>query len=97
VITDTLNKKSHPAITSDRWHVVHARWSGDRGGEPRFVRSIVSEHDDNASATKEARGILAKLAPEMANRPRARRDQVFVRKPDYKSLKTAKRVQKRRK
>src|SRR5690349_21089163 len=97
MIKDTLNRKSHPAVTSDRWHVIHARWGGDPAGDPRFVRSIVSEHGDSAAATKSARDLLAALAPEMAARRRETRDQVLVRKPGYKSLKTAKRIERRSK
>ncbi len=96
MIRDTTNRKSIPAITSDRWHVIHARWSGDPAGEPRFERSIVSEHEDRAAAASAAREILSSLTTEMTARPRGRRDQVFVRKPNYKSLKTARRRDRRR-
>ena len=97
MIKETFNRKSSPALTSDRWHVVHARWSGASSGAPRFERSIVSEHDDSATAASAARKVLSSLAREMAARSRETRDQIFVRKPDYKSLKTAKRVERRRK
>jgi hypothetical protein len=97
MIKDTVNRKSHPAVTSDRWHVIHSRWGGERAGDPRFVRSIVSEHGDSADATKSARALVAALAPEMVSRTSETRDQVLVRKPGYKSLKTARRVEKRSK
>lgn len=96
MIRETLNKKSTLAVTSDRWHVVYARWSGVVAEVPRFERSIVSEHDDKAAAVEAARRLASTYPAEMADRPRERRDQVFVRRPGYKSLKSAKRTEKRR-
>ena len=98
MIQEVINRKNSPAVTSNRWHVVHAQWSGDAAKDPRFVRSIVSEHEDRASAATAAREFIASLKPTMAGRPVAGRDQVFVRRPDFKSLKsTSKRVKKHRK
>lgn len=97
MIQEILNKKNLPAITSDHWHVVRARWSGDASGRPSFVRSIVSEHEDCGAATAAAEQILTSLGETMNEREPDARDQVFVRRPDFKSLKTAKRVSKRRK
>ena len=96
MIRETI-KKNNPAVTSDRWHVIIARWSGDPSGEPRFERSIVSEHDDSTAALSAAREIKSALAPQMATRSRETRDQVFVRRPSSMSLKTARRVERRRK
>lgn len=96
MIKETLSKKRHPALTSDQWHVVHARWSGETKGEPRFEREIVSEHEGRDSAAVAGRKIVASIAKEMAARPRDRRDQILVRRPSYKSLKTAGRLEKRR-
>jgi hypothetical protein len=96
MIRETQSRKRNPAITSDAWHVVHARWSGNRAAEPRFDRSIVSEHVDRTAATDAARTLVAELATEMYGRPHAHRDQIFVRRPRYKSLKSATRVEKRR-
>ena len=96
MIRETL-KKNSLAVTSDRWHVILARWSGDPTGEPRFERSIVSEHDDSAAALNAARAIKSEIAPNMAIRSPETRDQVFVRRPSSTSLKTAKRVERRRK
>ena len=96
MIHETQSKKHNPAITSDSWHVVHARWAGNRSADARFERSIVSEHADRAAATLAARDLVAALATEMYGRPHAHRDQIFVRQPEYKSLKTATRVEKRR-
>jgi hypothetical protein len=101
MIRELLNRKNTPAVTSDHWHVVVARLSGEPSGKPskspRFERSIVSEHDDRASAVTAAREIVSTFVVEMAGRERSARDQVFVRKPKFKSLKTARRVSKRRK
>jgi hypothetical protein len=97
MIRETINRKSSPAVTSDQWHVLHARWSGDLEGEPRFLRSIVSEHADSAAAANAARKIVSLFTKEMVARPRETRDQILVRRPGYKSLKTAKRVEKRHK
>jgi hypothetical protein len=96
MIRETLSRRRSPALTSDRWHVVHARWSGDRSGEPRFLRTIVSEHEDRVAARSAARAVVDSIAGEMADRPQELRDQILVRRPGFKSLKSAKRVQRRR-
>jgi hypothetical protein len=98
MIQEVLNHKMTPALTSDRWHVVLAKWTDQAPGVSRFVRSIVSEHDTRDSATTAALGLKATLKPAMADRPLEGRDQVFVRRPDFKSLKsTNKRVPRRKK
>src|SRR5688572_3307125 len=38
MIQETLSSKQRPAITSNRWHVVHARWSGERTNQTKFLR-----------------------------------------------------------
>ena len=96
MIQETLSSKRRPALTSNRWHVVHARWSGERSEEPSFVRTIVSEHDDRASAARDAREIVSRLSAEMSTRPLSERDQLFIRRPGFRSLKIASRVQRRR-
>lgn len=97
MIHELINRKNLPALTSDQWHVVHARLAGESKGKPSFERSIVSEHEDRAAAAIAAKRVLVSLAPMMDGRSPEGRDQVFVRKPDFKSLKTAKHVAKRRK
>lgn len=97
MIEETLSRKKRPALTSDHWHVLHAHWSGETSGKARFEREIVAERDDRASASDAAREIVAALAEEMRARPRAQRDQILVRRPAFKSLKTAGRVEKRSK
>jgi hypothetical protein len=91
LIQETLSRNSNPALTSDRWHVLHARWSNESSRAPLFVRSIVSEHDDHAAAVRAAEAFLTKIMPGMSDRQPATRDQVLVRPPAYKSLKTGKR------
>ena len=95
MIQDTVTRSRRAALTSDRWHVVHARWAGDPSGEADFTRTIVSEHEDRPSAVKAAREILTSMATEQAARSATQRDQVFVRKPEFKSFKSAKRVDNR--
>ena len=88
---ETLNRASRPAITSDHWHVVLAKWSDDRPGELPFIRAIVSEHDDRAHAIVAAKALVKTVAVDEASRPASDRDEVFVRRPNFKSLKFAKR------
>lgn len=97
MIRETNSSKNSPALTSDRWHVVRAAFSGETSGKPRFARSIVSEHEDRAAAVTAAREIFSSISPEMKTREPGERDQIFVRKPEFKTLKLAKRVQKHRK
>ena len=97
MIQEIINRKNLPAVTSDHWHVVHARLAGETKGKPSFERSIVSEHEDRAAAAVAAKRVMISLATMNDGRSPEGRDQVFVRKPDFKSLKTAKRVAKRRK
>jgi hypothetical protein len=92
-----LNRKNLSAVTSDQWHVVRARLSEEPSAKPRFVRSVVSEHIDRVSAVTAAKQIVLTFKVEMAGRPAAACDQVFVRRPEFKSLKLAKRVLKHRK
>lgn len=49
---------------------------------------IVSEHDDRTACCAAARELRALLAKD-SKMPLAQRDEVFVRKPNYKSLKAA--------
>jgi hypothetical protein len=96
MIHETKSSKRNPAVTSDRWHVVHARWSGKPAPTPRFERTIVSEHADRKTATAAARKLVASLTTEMYGRPHEHRDQIFVRQPEYKTLKSAARVDRHR-
>jgi hypothetical protein len=95
LIKETLSQKNNPSVTSDCWHVIHARWSGEMKGTPLFDREIVSEHADRDLATAAARKMVAALAKTMTKRAPERRDQVLVRRPGYKSLKSAVRFHRR--
>lgn len=92
MIKETNSRKNSPAITSDQWHVVRASWNGLLGGEPRFDRAIVSEHEDRRSAQLAGRALAEQVAREWSGRPAEHCDQVLVRPPDYKSLKSSKRI-----
>jgi hypothetical protein len=95
MIREILTPNRHPAVTSDCWHVVHARWDGVARERPLFVRSIVSEHDDREHALAAARALRASNAPSMADRETTRRDQIYVRRPTYRSLVTSERLARR--
>lgn len=95
MIHEDFNAAQRPVWSSDRWHVVHARWVGNRDEAPRFDRTIVSEHDDRDAARSSARELIASLVAELAERSPATRDQVFVRRPGFQSFKNATRIVKR--
>src|SRR5262245_24442085 len=94
LIREFLNGKQKPTITSDLWHVVHAQWSPGPGS-PRFLRTIVSEHDDSASALRSAIRLKSELALGMKARAPETRDQVMVKRPLGESLKSAGRLVRR--
>ena len=96
MIRKTTSPRGRPAWTSDRWHVVLARWSGDDGARARFDRTIVSEHDDHGAAVGAARQWLAQFAQQATTRPREHRDQVFVRQPRFRTLRRARRHERTR-
>lgn len=89
MITEVRTAKGRSAITSDHWHVVHSRWTADAEDRP-FVRSVHSEHEDRDTCRKAARELRAKLAQEAGRVPAHERDEVLVRRPNYRSLKRAK-------
>lgn len=95
MIRDTLHKNQSAALTSTEWHVVHARWNGSEDGAPVFDRTIVSEHPDRGAARTAARSLGMSISESMKQRPLERRDQVLVRRPEFCSLKQARRVVKR--
>jgi hypothetical protein len=90
MISEVKTKKGAKAITSDRWHLVHSRFTGVQQGPP-FSRDVLSEHEDRAACVKAAKKLRAKLALENAEAPAAEQDEVFVRKPNFRSLKRAQR------
>lgn len=96
MIQEKLNESRQVVVTSDHWHVVHAQWSG-AAGTPSFVLSIVSEHENSASALRAGRALKSSLRPRMTSRTREARDQVLVRRPDSESVKNSGRLERPRK
>ena len=90
MIQEAVNSKGSAAITSDQWHVVHSRFVDSARTRP-FSRGVSSEHADRVACVKAAKSLKAKLAKDFADAPEDERDEVFVRPPGFKSLKTAKR------
>jgi hypothetical protein len=100
VIRELLNDERKLVLTSDRWHVIHSEWTGGPG-TPRFLRKIVSEHDDGASALESARQLKAELVAKMRmakakKRAAEARDQVLVKRPNAESLENAGRIPRKR-
>ncbi len=89
MIRELLTSKGKPAITSDQWHVVHSRMV-HAGTKRPFVRTIYCEHEERSDCQKAAKALRVKLAADGVGVPEAESDEVFVRHPNYKSLKTAK-------
>jgi hypothetical protein len=90
MIQEVVTSKGAQAITSDQWHVVHSRFV-EAGRQRPFVRGVESEHADRAACVRAARALRRKLATEAGAAPVEERDEVFVRKPGFKSLKKARR------
>jgi hypothetical protein len=87
MISETKTKKAAvPALTSDRWHVVHASFVSEHEGARPFLRAIVSEHEDRPTAIASARALLKTLRSAGGEREPLQRDQVFVRRPGFISL-----------
>lgn len=85
MIEDVLTSKGSPAITSDQWHVVRSHFTDAEEAKP-YVREVVSEHANRLESRKAARTLQALLDVEVKKTLHPR-DQVFVRPPNYKSLK----------
>ena len=51
----------------------------------------MSEHEDRESAIESAKRFGKTHTPEMSNRPATVRDQILVRRPDFRSLKVTRR------
>lgn len=88
MIKEVVTSQGTPAITSDLWHVVHAHFVGGRQARP-FIRSVVSEHTDRADCTRAAKALRASLERAAKTISPRQRDEVFVCRPNFKSLKTA--------
>ncbi len=89
MIREVLTSKGTPAITSDQWHVVHSRLV-HVGAKRPYVRTIHCEHAERSDCQKAAKALRVKLAHDGVGVPEGERDEVFIRHPNYKSLKCAK-------
>lgn len=89
MIKEVKTSKGTDAITSDKWHVIHAHFTDSQRKLP-FHRGIASEHDDRDECIKAANALRARLTAEAGKVPAAEQDEVFVRRPGFKSLKAAK-------
>ena len=89
MIQDVQTSKGVAAITSDQWHVVHSRLI-DGGGKRPYSRIIHSEHADAPTCLKAAKELRLKLARDSVGVPAAEQDEVFICRPNFKSLKLAK-------
>ncbi len=87
--TETTNRKQLPAITSDQWHVVHAQRRKAYTDRRPYERTIVSEHANRKLAEASASALRGEVAAQASG---LGRDAVFVRKPNYKTLKYAKKI-----
>lgn len=88
MIEQTQTRAQRPALTSNLWHVVHSRWA-PKVDSPPFIRSIASEHEHRAEAVDAAKLLIASLRDAGSERPVEEQDQVFVRRPHFKSLRFA--------
>jgi hypothetical protein len=88
MISEVQTSKGSRAITSDGWHVVHGRCTREKG-KTWFVRAVSSEHENREECVRAARALRRKLAADHADRPAAERDEVLVRRPNFKSLERA--------
>jgi len=89
MITDVKTSKGVAAITSDHWHIVHSRHIEGAGKRP-YSRIVHSEHEDAPACRKAAKELRVKLATEAVGVPTEEQDEVFVCRPNFKSLKHAK-------
>ena len=87
--SETTSKKNLAAITSDQWHVVRANTRALTGDRRPFERTIVSEHASRKLAEASAVALRARLDSEPKGNGRTA---VFVRRPNYKTLKFARKL-----
>lgn len=89
MIREVETSKGKPAITSDQWHVVHSRLVAVGAKRP-YARVIHSEHGERTACQKAAKALRVKIAEAESAVPAGERDEVFVRRPNFKTLKAAK-------
>jgi hypothetical protein len=87
--SETTNRKQLAAITSDQWHVVHAQRRKANTDRRPYERTIVSEHSSRKLAEASASDFRVRVAADSSG---LGQDAVFVRKPNYKTLKFSKKL-----
>ncbi len=92
---DVKNSRGLEAITSDQWHVIRAHMA-NRGAKRPYVRTVESEHADCETCTRTAKELRRRIAAESADVPEGERDEIVVRRPNFKTLKVATSLRKRR-
>ncbi|TAJ13319.1 MAG: hypothetical protein EPO68_13290 [Planctomycetota bacterium] len=92
MIHELLNGNGCPAVTSDLWHVVHARWSPELADEMPFERTIVSEHRTERAGLLAAKVFAAEMRQRGDARSGEKRDQLFLRRPGCVTRKFGPRV-----
>lgn len=92
MINDVVNSNGCPALTSDLWHLVCARWSPQLAAEMPFERTIVSEHATERAGLLAAKEFAAQLRRSGKLRGDATRDQLFLRRPGSVTRKFGPRV-----
>lgn len=95
MIKQVVTRQGAAALTSDHWHVVHAHFVGGRRRRP-FLRKVVSEHSDRTECRAAAKVLRASLRRADQTVSPDDRDEVFVCRPNFKSLKTARKHRIRR-
>jgi len=86
VIREVQTDAGSAAITSDQWHIIHSRYVFDGAKRP-YLRSVHSEYEDRTACRQAARALRQQLLAQETGVAIDQRDEVFVRKPNYKSLK----------
>lgn len=89
MISEVQTTKGSAAVTSDQWHVVHARFAFPGARRP-YLRSIHSEWPDRASCRRAGQALRRKLSADGASVPEHQQDEVLMRKPNFKTLKLGK-------
>ena len=92
MIQEVTTTKGTAAITSDRWHVVHARCT-NASGAMSFARAVHSEHENRDQCLAAARDLLRRLGRERrasaVDGAVVEPDEVFARRPGFKTLKVS--------
>lgn len=95
MIDEVVNSNGCPALTSDRWHLVHARWSAQLAADAPFERTIVSEHRTEHAGQLAAKEFAADMRKRGDPRAGETRDQLFLRRPGSVTRKFGPRIRAR--